>query len=360
MANFVVRKGSGFSVGRFSLTAMILNAQELTATNIYYPSYSEKYGTTDLAQNGDSVGKIADRKGGYDLSYAGDATPAFLGRPPYLRKTQRDRPYIRSENTPHMAYRTELFPAQVGVPHAVALVMERLPGQEYEAYTPYESSYIGDQGNNIRVGNSDGTRFTVSGTSMALYTRTLLLVEFKQDTMDVYIDGVLKGSVATLIEETNMGSKQRNAVFVDTNNAVWNFYAMYVWTGADYATLAADRTTILQSLNTKWNIGQINPNPYAYDLDYTFDTNARTFTPTCSFANATQEQIDAAEYTWVLRRTTAPGDGGNFSNQSIVSTNKILTEAEYLMHSDRVAITYYVNIPGYDTVQGPIKAVPAA
>lgn len=342
----------------------VLNQYELKNTNIYYASNSTKFNTVNPSINNDSVGFIEDRKGIYDLIYGGDAVPAYNKRPPIYRSTNVDRPYIIFENEPHLGFVTNRFNAITEVPHSTTIILEYKPGQDYEAILAgaatsadnifsNSGNYLGFSNNNIRAGRAN---FEASNTFVEFFKRILIHVEFKQSTIDVYLDGTLRDTISHDISETEFNTKIINTLGVDTNNAPWNFFALYHSYGNDYLNLIATRNEYFSSIMDKWNVGQIVPNPHAINLS--ISENAGILSANYHPVNATQQQIDNSLYKWVVYGDTLNGDGGNFNNQTEVGTGDQIsrTTINNLVPdpANRRRITFLVNVGGaWDYVKGP-------
>lgn len=338
---------------------------ELKANNIYYAGDSTKYGTSTKALDREAVGTIVDKKGSLNLKYIGDAVPVFTLKPPVLRTLGVDKPYIVFENQPHTSYATNVFGASVGINHAITFVIEYKPGQDYEAFMPgftesgnkdggYHATgnYVGNFGDRLRAGTSGADHAMSIVGDLGFMIRRLVHIEFKTSTMDFYIDGVLKNSLAYNPNVGSVNAKIINALGVETNNALWNFFAMYQFYGSNYTNMVSTRTAYFAELITKWNIGQLVPNPHAYNILFTFNNATRNHTVTFNSRNATQQQINNAEYKWVLYGNTLNGDGGNFNNQRVLGTSSVLNESAYSAYTDKNFLTVYVKLGDYDWIRG--------
>ncbi len=348
-----------------------LNDKELVATNIYYPGVSLKKDGAPVA-DGDSIYTLIDRKSGLNLAYQGDDVTAYLARPPFLRANQRDRPYVAFYNAPNIFYKSEQF-ASITYPYAFSMVMEFLPGQEYEGFNDGGNSgdghapYAGNLPPGLRMGGSDPAYFGMPNAHINFFERRLVTFTFTADTLSVDIDGILADSKpmpAKSVIDVGLDNITRWCLGVSTNNSIWNCYAMYTYTSQDYLNFVADKATINTSIINKWNVGQVNPNPHVYnpnidDLAWSFNQTTGDMTPTFSFANCTTAQAAAVEIEWWYRTKHTGDEAGAFSIQTKFSTNQIANISELPDTGTTVqAVFYTARIPGYDEIRSATKDTP--
>ena len=342
-----------------------LNQYEALAGSVYYAANSIKYNDTITAINNDSVGKIIDKKGKYDLIYQGVSIPAVTLRPPILNTLSAPMPYITFENIPHIGYETNDFmfggvSQAYRYPHAISIVMESLPGQDYEAWNAGGPSgqYIGNFGTGVRVGSSDSKYVVPNTTTPLFFRRDLMHVEFARDFISVWMNGVFTGKIINDIDDSGYQTKIKNMLGVQTNNANWNWFATYVWYNNEYQNLISNRNTILSSIQNKWVIGSMQLNPYAQNIVTTFNTTLRQWETNFDSVNATQDQILNASYNWYIRHNPTPGDGGNFSNQTFITSNKVCKESQYTNYlPDIISIYCLIKVGNWMFIKGPTKDI---
>jgi len=299
----------------------ILNAEELLMDSVYYAKNSQKFGTTTAAVSGDSVGTVLDKKGSYPLFFQGDTTPAVIGVPPILTEN-----YITAENVPDLQYHSADF-AVKHFPYECTWVMRSLPGQTYEAWSnSFQSNdYVGNVGDGVRVLRNN---FTVpNAVTPPHFVKTIVHVQFDTNFCRLWIKTGTNGDgYQGQISHSETQGKIGHALFVDTNNANWDFFAQYQKLGR--FTSDAVRLNYLNSLATKWQIdGTEVKKPFAYDVFQTFNNTTQTWTANFSTKNPSGGGINLAQtkYKWYLNKR----DAGGFGDQTLVGTGATLPRSAY-------------------------------
>lgn len=365
-----------------------LNTEESIATYAWAATNSLKQNNTPVS-DGEIIYQLINLKDGPNLVSAGITNPAHLGTLPILKSIQRSRPYTTFFNAPNYFYVTEQIPIFT-YPYAISDVMEFLPGQSYEGFRDGgndgfgRSLYTGNFGTGLRMGGSNPDYYVLGNANIPYYTRTLVTWEVTSITLNIYINGTL-ADTKPLPDQSDstigvgLDKLTRYALGVSTNNSLWNSYIMYVYQGQDYINYKANQTTIDTSIKDKWLVGEVNPNPYAYnpstnaEITFTYNQTTGALTPIYSWHNATSEQIATEEITWTGRyyHTLTPG---NFTRQQVVSTNKIANYNDIINLSytngniggttdgDTItglqALYYTVKIPGFDEVKSVTLNLP--
>lgn len=348
-----------------------LNSLEQTASGVWYAATSVKYGTSDAAGHGDAVGSLLDKISNSNMLYVGWVpnrmntddpqnpylqTIPILNGPAKLNTIGLDVPYIKMWNFPHLGYRSADFGVQAGVPYVLGFVMEVQPYGDYEAFYP-GPAYFGMANYNVRAGLSS---YEIAGTTIPTFKRIYIQIEYKETEINVYHDGVLKGTHSNDLSLTHSDQRINNSLFVDTNNSCWNFFASYEWRGDAYNALMANKANIDASIVSKFKCGQVNPKPHAVTL--TANYSGGVWTAVMTAANASEEQVEDAVYMWLVKGESNRGSGtiGAFNNQTeMLSTTSTLNESEYLSldEGDRIELTPYVSIGGWDFIKGETKDI---
>jgi hypothetical protein len=300
-----------------------LNPQELKFENIYYAMGSSAYNNNNkVAVNGESVGKIPDRKGHADLLYAGIPQPTLTGVPPQLI----DDRWLMFDNRPNTYYNS-LPVAPINPPFEATLISRNMPGQLFEAKMQNGNNglYCGDIGSPIRVFDSNGI---IPNSSKARnYEVSIERIVVKQGGVDYWLNGKYIGtySFTGLSTQAVLANtiKKFHSMGTFTNSMDFDFGALYFRSGTftdnEYGEVYA-------SLASKWNVGTTPDQILLSNINWVNKNG--TYTPSSIVIN-TPEGVTVADpsqwdYQWFWK-----SDETNYDTQTLFSTKMVVNVGDF-------------------------------
>jgi hypothetical protein len=228
---------------------------------------------------GSEVNKLVTRKGAIDIVYTGrtKVNPSWANWAPLTMDGKLpimvNPYYMRNKNIPSTQYTSPSF-AKINAPYERWTVMRILPSATYEAYFGQgDFLYLANNGNQLRVTNPGG--FLPNSTAPALYQTHIIRQIFDGKNSIVYVDNVLQGSYAVTAADIASNGLTMFGIDVTTNNADWDFAAMYFKAGN-----VSDPNGTYKALATKWGVGS-----YANEIlltNISVTKSGSTYTPTAT------------------------------------------------------------------------------
>jgi hypothetical protein len=311
-----------------------LNAEEALFDNVWWVNgsygFDEKTYTSTIATNGQEVGKLNTKKGNVDIPYYGRILTKVPGQTwPILSMdgkipTMIDDNWLSFKNVASTYYQSaEVSP--VAAPFEIWFVFRILPSSTFEAYfTPGDNcGYIANAGTGLRIINQDTGYLPGSVAPTLFATHIGRLVIQSQSSASFYIDNVSQGTYPFTPSDINTMFKRHFMVGAITNNANWDFAAMYFKIGNFSST---DTITVYNSLANKWQQGSIPNQILLNNISWTKKNNI--YTPSATIVN-TPAGIKIADpskwdYQWYWRN-----NNDNLDIQTPLSTKYQLTVADF-------------------------------
>ncbi|HTH83259.1 MAG TPA: hypothetical protein VL490_10010 [Mucilaginibacter sp.] len=322
-----------------------LNTQENLFDNIWWVKGAYGFDglnpTTSVAANNAEVGKLNTKKGGVDISYTGrvltkapgQAWPILTmdGKIPTLISDDGSAGKWLAFNNKASTYYSSPAVAQIPAPFEIWWVFRILPVATYEAYFPPGDNcgYVANQGNQLRIMNQDVGVLAGSTAPDFFTTHIGRLVIQDQKSATLYIDGVSQGTYNFNSADVNTMFKRHFMLGAITNNADWDFAAMYFKKGNFNST---DATSIYNALATKWGQGTQPTNQILITVDQQtpFTKSGGVYTPAMKIVNVpagvTLADPSKWDYQWYYR-FDARND--NLDVQTPFSTKYQVTSADF-------------------------------
>ncbi|MES2426046.1 MAG: hypothetical protein V4560_03700 [Bacteroidota bacterium] len=279
---------------------------------------------TTVAANGETVGKLATKKGKIDISYNGTYTPTMDGKIPVLTSDDDNQgKWLSFKNVPATWYQSANI-TPINPPYEMWYVMRTMTGQTQEAYFQGggNCSYVANGGDRLRLINPNYGGLSNS-TYLSFYTTHIVRVVVKsQSQAELFIDNVSQGALDLQYPDLNNMAKVMFSVGVITNNADWDFAAEYFKVGNFSSAQIND---IYNSLADKWKAGTSPVNQILIS-DITWTKSGGTITPSATIIPTNVNAADASkwDYQWYWRKNS-----DNFAVQIPLSNKYQLTTADF-------------------------------
>lgn len=260
--------------------------------------------------NGSIPQTISDRKGGMNLTFAGDANPS-LGRDIWMDGS------IWFQNHSQGHFESVSNPTLFPLPEEFTIVFRKMPGTDWERISgPGGDYYLGFGGGHIRVINQDNYLSTPS---------------VPKDFEIGYIHVLLEGSTGNysanvwkngqLIETTSSTTswlRNKCSLSTDTNASDHDWIAKFYKKGK---MTDADRATYFSLLSNEFTIGQMPSKPYASNVNKVYSGSTLTAAYTYNGINA--EDTTKTEYKWY--ELGFGGTSGGYLIHNLIGTTKSIT-----------------------------------
>ncbi|MES2426945.1 MAG: hypothetical protein V4560_08215 [Bacteroidota bacterium] len=277
-----------------------------------------------VAANGETVGKLATKKGNIDITYSGTFSPTMDGKVPVLVSDDYNPgKWLSFKNVPSTWYESQQV-TPINPPYEIWYVMRTLPGQTQEAYFLGGSncSYVANGGDKLRLINPNYGILSKS-TYLSFYTTHIVRVVVKsQSQAELFVDNVSQGLLDLQYPDLNNMAKLSFSVGVVTNNADWDFAAQYFKAGTFSDTRIND---IYKSLTDKWEAGTMPVNQILIS-EITWTKSGNTVTPAATIIPTKVKADDPSkwDYQWYWRK-----NADNFAVQTPLSNKYQLTTADF-------------------------------